>query len=454
MTSLLKKYVDILASTSFNWGDEETSPQSQSVEQPSQSEDVKILQPPTLIRQDGLYITNTANKAPLKWWNNDYGKDDVYVDENVIVTDMEGSLKNYHYVSCNDESSDDVKRNRGIIRCGDKVVCKTFGYTTEISSLDVERISSILTGFSQSTVYDSEEGATLRLFFTDKWNLSTHRKINAYFSRWGKVSSKSFGEMFMDALQEECENGALKDKFSYTDRSDIFDIYCSTLDTKKTYAFLVRNSRDNRIVCVEPVRPQMFFIGSFDNTTHLLLEGNDSGVPTPQKLHFESVNDMLNYVNCIDYTRKQGVIVYMPNQTQVKILNPQYIDYFNVRGNEPSVKYRYLQVRGYKDTVAMIYDMYPEYIPDFEKYEAVLKTLKEKIWKSYTDRYINGEYVTIPQPEFFIMQECHNWHLSNKKNNKVSYNRVSYTIDNQHPTTLNKLIKPYIFTKKYKNTVE
>ena len=65
----------------------------------------------------------------------------------------------------------------------------------------------------------------------------------------------------------------------------------------------------------------------------------------PVSHKFDTIDDMLSYVDDNDHKVSQGVIVYMPNQCQVKIMNPSYVSYFNVRGNEQSIKFRYLQVR-------------------------------------------------------------------------------------------------------------
>ena len=379
---------------------------------------------------------------------------DKYISADVRLADTVNDLKLYHYIHCDNSSSDDVMSSRGIIRCGDNIVCKTFGFTPEIVSSDVENVKSSISSFNQCKIYDAEEGATLRVFFhNNQWHLSTHRKINAYQSRWGSSSSRSFGDMFIDAIEWEVLNGNLKDRVKYESREDLFNRYCDILDRNKNYTFLVRNSKDNRIVCEAPTNPQIFFIGAFDRTTHLLLEGNDSGLNTPNICNFSSVDELINYVDNIDHIKKQGVIVYMPNQHQVKIMNPTYVKYFNARGNEPSIKFRYLQVRTDKDQVAMLYNLYPDFINEFEKYENILNNLGKKIHRSYVERFINGKYVSLPQQEYFIMQACHSWHTQDRIRNKISLDKVLSVIDSQTATSLNRMIKPYTLKNKPQNEV-
>ena len=59
-----------------------------------------------------------------------------------------------------------------------------------------------MTHLTQYHIYDAYEGCLLRLFnFNNKWFLSTHKKINAFRSKWS--SKDSFGLMFQNALQYE-----------------------------------------------------------------------------------------------------------------------------------------------------------------------------------------------------------------------------------------------------------
>lgn len=371
-----------------------------------------------------------------------------FITADVRLTDSDGDIRLFHYVHCDDNSSDDVKASRGVIRNGDNILCKTFGYTPEISCEDNERIKSLVHSLSQCKVYDAEEGASVRLWFSKdssaaggKWRISTHRKIDAFHSRWGNPNSKSFGDMFVEALRHECSIGEMNNR-SFS--SDLLNEYTESLDKNKSYVFLVRNSDENRIVCDASDHTQAYFIGAFDRSTHLLVEGNDSGFPTPMSHQFESVDDLIGFVSNVDSRKKQGLIVYLPNQTQFKVMNQNYLNFFGARGNEPSIKFRYLQVRGDQNMVSMLYTLYPEHIPTFEMYENILTDVSRKIHRSYVNRFIHHQFVTLPQHEYFILQACHGWHVQDRQRNKISLEKVTDVIDSQSPTSLNKLIKPYL----------
>lgn len=373
-----------------------------------------------------------------------------YISSEIRLTDSCGKLRLYHYVYCDRDSDDSLKNCRGVVRDEEKIVCKTFGYTEEYLVSERSLIESKLHSFPQCKFYDGEEGANLRLYFYGgKWYLSTHRKFNANSSRWGSSKSKSFGEMFLDGLEWQVSNSDLGEKVKYESRDSLFDAYTATLDQNKTYCFLVRNTPENRIVCEGSEHPQIFFVGSFERSTHFLIEGNDSGVPMPEQHQFGNLDELLDYVENLDYKKKTSIIVYMPNQQQFKIINSRYNKYFKVRGNEPSIRFRYLQIRMDRDMVALLYNLYPEEIQNFENYENSLDKVSKVIEAAYVKRYIpprDGrpkEFVSLPQPQFLIMQACHNWHVSDRTSNKVSIDKIHEVIDNQSAESLNKLIKSF-----------
>lgn len=367
-------------------------------------------------------------------------------EQTIRITDTVDDLTLYHYTECFEDSDEFIKNTRGVIKdSNDKIVCKTFGYTPEMTSDEADKVKTYISSFSNCKFYVSHEGATIRLFFhNNRWYMSTHRKIDAFKSRWGNPNCKSFGDMFIDALEYEINHGVLKDKIIVEHRNDIFYRFCETLDVNKTYTFLVRNSNENRIVCDAPSHPVVLFIGSFDRSTHLLVEGNDSGLNTPELIEFNNVEQLLKYVDEVDYRISQGIIVYVPNQTQFKIINPIYMKYFNTRGNEPSIKFRYLQIRNNIDSVQMLYSLYPDFVSTFNTYEYILNFLVEKIYYAYLNRYIRHNYVSLPQNEYFVLQGCHNLYLQDKYNNKISIELVRKVLNNLSPTNLNRMIKPYL----------
>lgn len=448
------------------------------------TENKNVLVDNDLISLDQLSLNNSKTLNPLNFLEQKVEHDilnlfnfkpDKYISADVRLTDSKDNLKLYHYVYCDDDSSDEIKSYRGIVRDKntDEIVCKTFGYTPEYTLFeDDEKINKSFENINLNDciVFEAEEGATIRVFYyQNKWYMSTHKKLDAFYSKWGTVKTKSFGEMFVDALDWEYENGEWGNYYNDNKKSNedkevpeltnTFEKYCTLLNKNKVYTFLVRNIETNRIVCKTDDHPQVYFIGSFDRERSLLnennwilnqkglLKDNETMINTPKIIEgLDTIDKVLKHVEYMNYNKKQGVIIYTPNNNhQFKILNPKYSDYFRARGNEPSIKFRYLQVRNDEEMVRLLFELYPDQIPVFEKYEKIIMELAKKIYNSYVTRYIiRNQYVVLPQTEYYIMRECHNWHLQNKKQNRITINHVLREITNQEITKLNRMIKLYI----------
>jgi hypothetical protein len=82
---------------------------------------------------------------------------------------------------------------------------------------------------------------------------------------------------------------------------------------------------------------------------------------------------------------KQGVILFKDNERPFKILNSKYQEYLDVRGNQMSVPFRYIQVRG-TSMERTLKELYPEYSNRFSEYEVAIKNIaKETIIEKCTE---------------------------------------------------------------------
>ena len=392
----------------------------------------------------------TIKETPQQQQKNS-NKDD-YITSDISLTDSIGLLKLYHYTHCDNNSSNNIKECRGIVRDGDTIVCKTFGFTPEIPTND-ETLNDILKPYylenskefntTQIKIYESEEGATIRLYhYKDRWYLSTHRKLDAYQSRWGNLNSKSFGDMFIDGLEYLIKNNSIN--INFEKREDILDRYCELLDKNKVYTFLVRNDKNNRIVCLPPTVPTIYFTGVFDKNGILLLHENDSQISTPKELFFSKYSEIEEYVNNLNIDDKQGVILHINEEsctTSIKILNPSYFEFFNIRGGNADIKYRYLQIRNNVHDVQKLRKLYPEFEPIFQTYETKLQTVANKIYKSYVKRYIRKEYAPLPKPEYYVMKQVQQLYLTTRK--KITLDIVTETVNKQDARTLNNILNLY-----------
>jgi len=402
----------------------------------------------------------------------------------IFDVDEEQGLELRHYISCSLNSSETIKQYRGNIYQKKKdannmtkvEICRTFGFTPEFIKDSDNLIPYILKSMnllsspvpspaevdiSKCLSFLSKEGAVLRLYNFDvettdhdgnltvknHWNLSTHRRINAFKSKWGDPEAKSYGDTFIDGLEWEAKEGTLKGKFDYDKDNDIFSAFVNTLDKNKKYSFIVLNTKHNRLVCDPPSHPQIYFIGSFKDGQMTI--DNDTGIPLPPRTPaFNTLDQLFKYVEQdISWKTDQGVILYLPNQTQIKILNPIYASYFCIRGNERSIKFRYLQLRNEKHKVKKLISLYPEHVQDFREYEDILDKISREVHTAYVAKFIQQKHITVPPHKYRIMTKCHEWHRQEREKNKISLEKIQEIIDTQAAQTLNSLIKEYYKTE-------
>lgn len=367
--------------------------------------------------------------------------------ENLTIVDSDERSGLQIYCSTEpDVSGNDMFR--GVILFGDTIVSQGFPYTREIVA-DVENVSQleehIDSPIKECQVFDAYEGVLIRMFyFMNKWFITTHRRLDANRSKWS--SSTTYGQMFVNALEnlnlfEEDKEESTLDKFK------------KTLNTDYQYTFLVENISDNRIVCI-PTTPKLHHVGTFKDG--VLDTSIKCLVPYPFSHNFSSYVELIEYVSKnVDPLKTQGLIIYGPN-TQIKIMNSEYIEYFKIRDNVQSIKFRYLQLRVESpEKASKLLSMYPEYKRHFEAYENDLYAVSQFILASYVARYVKHELVRVPQGEFHVMKLCHGKYMDDRSKNKVTQEIVMRTMNTLKPTALNHMIKNHrIRVSEYTESLE
>jgi len=371
------------------------------------------------------------------------------MNKDVKLTDSKDGLDLFCYVKCSASDSNLLKKCRGVVFKGDEQIMNGFPYTYEFSEDDTEELENKIKDiFDKCVFYDSYEGTVIRMFnYNGIWYTSTNRKLDAYKSKWS--SKDSFGTFFRQSLHSEYNNNTgFKNRISTDESRDIIERYQETLDTNKQYMFLLINNFENRIVCQAPPRPTVYHVGTFIDGKLNMEE--DINIPYPQRHTFKNMKEVCDYISKINISRLQGVIVFAPNNVQYKIFNKQYYSLYKVRGNEPSIKFRYLQIRNDKKCVKLLKELYPNFIQAFQEYDNILLEIAKNINRSYVDRFIRNLYVSVPQEEFGVIRSCHGWHLNDRSNNKISLSKVIEVLNQQEPTNLNKMIKRYYLEQKNK----
>jgi hypothetical protein len=368
-----------------------------------------------------------------------------------VDSDETTGLDLFCYIHCDQNDSQIRKQCRGVVFKGEDLIMKGFPYNIDYTENDnqAEINQNIVSVFDKCSFYDAYEGSLIRMFYYgDKWFLSTNRKLDAFRSKW--ATKESFGSFFKKALESEYEinerlRNAIHENTDVESGDCIITKFQSILDKSKQYMFLLLNNSENRIVCTAPERPTVLHVGTFDDFE--LLTDIDIYLKHPKKLEFKNIDDLYKYTNEINYRELQGVIVFAPNNLQYKILNREYFELYKIRGNEPSIKFRYLQVRLNKKYNDGLHYLYPEYTDVFEEYEKYICDIGRSIMTSYVERFIKKNYVTVPIEEFQVIRECHNWHMQDKMTNKINLNKVIEVLNQQPATNINRMIRKRIMEK-------
>lgn len=395
---------------------------------------------------------NSAVPADYTIIDYPFSRSNLLVNESkirLVDKDEETGLDLFCYIRCSNEEDDFIKQCRGLVYHGDQLLMKAFSYTCEYSHDEIDTLKTVLSDFNKFNFYKAYEGALIRMFYhSNRWYISTHRKLNAFRSKW--ASKESFGSLFKKALEYEIDiNKSFRDRISNANNSNldtnsVLEQFESTLDKNKQYMFLLRNNSDNRIVS-QPPRPfenRLYHVGTFINGELSLNE--NVAINHPEKVEVQDIKQLSEYISSnIDPKYNQGIVCFGPNNHQIKVLHRDYLEMSRVRGNEPSIKFRYLQVRMNKKLTEMLFDLYPEQKAIFDEYEKIIYDIANGIYKAYVQRFIKKNYITVPVEEYQVVKACHTWHLSDKLNNRISLERVIKTLNEQSATNINHMIHRY-----------
>lgn len=387
-----------------------------------------------------------------------------FVDTNLSKTikkaDTDGDVTLYCYTTATRDSPDYIKSARGLVYDGNDLVYTSFAFSDEyVVGEDDEQVWNRLEQFDpdECMIFDSYEGFLIRVFYLqDRWYISTHRRLNAYKSHWS--SRVSCGKIFENAIEHSYENlqefrERIETVSTGNDESTILERYLETLDKDYCYAFLTRNTDENRIVCDAPIdsEQKVYFVGRFEKNDRNVRLDVDVGVPKPPKVLKRA--ELMDYAMNVDIHKQQGVIVFLPDGSQFKILHPDYRYLYDVRGNESSIKFRYLQVRMDNEKREALISLYPSAHEIIDKYENTIYCIAKHLKNLYIQRYIHRELSTLPPQEFKIVNLCHKWHREDREKHRISIEKVIDILNEQTPTFLNRMIREFLQEEDLKKRI-
>lgn len=335
-------------------------------------------------------------------------------------TDTTEKLSLYSYRACDNTSPESLKACRGLVVENEtgKILWGSNGYVDEY----VEECPQNVHDYN---AYLALEGTSLRLFYyNNEWILCTHRKLDAFSSRWG--SSKSFGDLFVDALANTYNLN--------------YNTLVESLCKDHMYTFFLQAGQSNRLVCKPTSSPTVYIV-----TTHSSggIVGNTIPVIKEQeKLAVEVTPESITtLVKTLDPQYHPGIL--LRNGThEIKIVSKKYKDLLLVRGNESSLAWRYLQVRNDYKMYKPFLDLYVERSSLFNKIEDKIKRSAHRLSDLYIDRYENGKYDFLPPLQHYLLKRVRNniRRTGDDEIENVLYRYFLYELSNMDTGLLNSIV--------------
>jgi hypothetical protein len=371
------------------------------------------------------FVTNsTPNRTmdslltiPLECINtNEYNQISKTVDE----TDTLGLL----YL---DQDTETLSKPKSIIfnKLTGKIVVMNFPETEKITNRDellpVNFESKLL------NVFDSHEGTILWVYNVDgRWNVSTTRKICAHQSKWS--DDKHFGTQFEIAMRRFFKQG-----------DDIcFDDLLSPLNKNMSYSFMQLSYGKNiQLEINNKEFPRFLFLGVQDmqkNTFTFSDHDNIYGFPIPKKHSFKTQQEVFDYVKGCDLTKIQGVIIF-DGFKNWKVVHEHVLYVHEVRGNTPCILMAYLSIRRDVEKKKIFVKYFSGHI-NTSAVERDIFSLCLFIFKSYKQRYIYKNYISVPKPEFLIMNQIYSEYLDGLSKGSKLYITLDYvkSVVDQQPS--------------------
>lgn len=342
------------------------------------------------------------------------------------ITTIDGrTLTVYHYA---DGTTDkDMLNIRGYIKDQDgKLLCKSFGYSPDVLANDFANLNALVSPIvtDQTRFYKSYEGTILRVWNDGlSWWLSTHRKINAWHSKWG--SSINYGSMFCTALSKIYAS-------EETTSELIFNVWTKGLNRNKVYVIMMRSYKANRKVCDTTDEPLLYCIGSFDRNKDFEFSNDNVETRLDSPAEITDINtpeDLIQRVVALDPRDCQGIVLMNPDSTSAKVINLEYARLDALRGNVPNVIHRYVQLR-WTSQIEDYKQLYPEHKPKFDHWERIMGNIVAAVMRKYIERFVHKRQVRLPEEQYNLMVALHDLYMQQLRhiNARASEEHIWYIL--------------------------
>lgn len=329
------------------------------------------------------------------------------------------------FCSDNPPNDDFERKIRGHVFHNNKLIFKSMPYAVtydENIKLDVNDFNITL----------MKEGTAIRVFFyQNKWFITTHRKLNAFKSKWGKVS---FGEIFE-------KNILLKTK-------QTLDDFCKTLNKEYSYVFLVGTTDITR--SVSPAYDDVILLYTTNQQGQNIIDNNFETWYLPT-LHFSNIQEVSKYVQEMKFPFLEGIGLFLTSKTEdlnYKIYNTEYLKLASLRNNLPSIMFAYLHNVFDLEKKEMFRKLYSKFQDDFNMYDKELILIAKDIQQKYFRRFVKKEVFTVSKHEHNILYHVHKIFLENRVPITTRHVIQAFQMDGVKITDINKIISERKYNRK------
>ncbi|QIH04935.1 Immediate early protein ICP-46 [Dasineura jujubifolia toursvirus 2a] len=343
---------------------------------------------------------------------------------------------------------------RGHVFYGDKLVFKSSPYPEEVIIKSGEKsgecdeyenknnyktLNDI--DFSNAVCTPLCEGTVIRMFYYgEQWYITTHRKLNAFRSKWG---DDSFGDIFegsvLNVLGMDLES------------------FKNILDKEKGYSFLIGTTETTRVVTDPFV--VLYLIGMTDkNGKDINLYASEKSTLNEMNINqklidiiiprifFNNQYDLIDFVQELKYPYEYiiGVYIKTSDNVNLKVINEEYNDLSKLRHNLPSIMFAYLHNVFDEKKNALFRKIYASHKSQFDFYDSEIKEIAVDLYKKYLFKYVptykgfKNNFEELSEQEFNVLKLIHNLYKNTRVNIKLE--DVSELLKTVNVSTINRII--------------
>ena len=313
------------------------------------------------------------------------------------------------YCSDNPPNNEFERNIRGYIFDNEKLVLKSLPYAYVYKyNEEKEEDENIIV--NENNIYDEsfigeidkyeitllKEGTSIRVFYHNgEWFTTTHRKINAFKSKWGR---ESFGEIFENNIQIKTNKN--------------LNEFYKELNKDYSYVFLTGTTETTRVV--SPTYNNVYLLNVMDKQHNII-------VYEPlidwyqEKLKFTNIQEAIKFVESLDQSFINGYGLFLfSKEKSFKIVNKNYEELSDLRYNLPSIPFAYLHNVFDIEKQKKFRELYPIFKSEFDFYDSEIKSIASDIQKKYFRRFAKKEEFVVSKQEHNILYNLHGIYLKNK----------------------------------------